>query len=73
MNNKIVKNLKEHCWSFDRDKKELTISRFYIDEEAGEGGEEKVTLDKIRLFSLFRFLIRISQKMSARQRRKREK
>lgn len=62
----IVKELKSYTWQFNPNTKELTISRYLTD--GTDAAVETVTIDKIRMFSLFRFLIRISQKMSTHPR-----
>lgn len=60
----IERKLKNYTWVFDEETKEVTLF-----------GREKpamVTLDKIRWFSLFRFMIRASQRMSVKPRKKKE-
>jgi len=56
----IERKLKNHCWQFHEDTKNILI----IDDKT----EEFVELDKVRWFSLFRFMIRASQRMSAKRR-----
>jgi len=58
----IEKKLKNYTWTFNEETKELVIT----------SNEQEVTivLDKIRWFSLFRFMIRASQRMSTPRRNK---
>lgn len=65
----IIKNLKQHKWSFDEDTKELTISRYVVDEKLKSGYEEKVTIDRVRMFSLMRFMIRVMARLSTKRRK----
>jgi hypothetical protein len=60
----IIKNLKNYTWEFDEDKKMLFLERDLL------GICDKVVfeMDRTRMFSLFRFLVRISQKMSSKRR-----
>jgi len=61
--NEVVKReLKWHIWYFDRINKSLTIY--------DKRRDECVVLDKVRWFSLFRFLIRAAQKLSTKLRTK---
>jgi len=65
----IKKELKNYTWEFNDETKELTVIRFDIDEQVMSGAMESITLDKIRWFSLFRFMIRASQRMSVKRRK----
>jgi len=56
----ITRQLKDYTFEFDEEERTLRI----IDNEVGS----EVVLDKIRMFSLFRFLIRISQRMTTKRR-----
>jgi len=67
---KIKRELKNHTWEFDEETKELTIWAFDEDEERNEASFNTITLDKTRWFSLFRFMIRASQRMSVKRRKK---
>ena len=60
----IVRELKNYRWLFDEENKRLTL----FDKRLNNS----FSLDKVRLFSLFRFLIRISQRMSTPRRKKKE-
>lgn len=56
----VKRELKHYIWYFDRVSKELTI----YDKVSGQF----MVLDKVRWFSLFRFLIRAAQKLSTKLR-----
>ena len=65
----IERKLKNYTWSFDLDKNELTLVKPYPG--IGIGGNVElghITIDKPRLFSLMRFLVRVSAKLSSRRR-----
>ena len=66
----IEKHLKDYTWIFNEEKKELRLERYFVDEVKREGSKDTIEIDKTRMFSLMRFLIRISQKMSSQRRRK---
>jgi hypothetical protein len=57
----ITKELKDYIWLFDEDKKTLAIRKRKFD--------QGITIPKTQMFSLFRFLIRISQKLSTKKRK----
>lgn len=65
----IIKNLKNFTWDYDLDKHELILVRNLF----GVSESMVFEMDKTRMFSLFRFLIRISQKMSSKKRTKNAK
>jgi len=56
----IKRELKSHIWYFDRINKELIIYN--------KENRNFMVLDKVRWFSLFRFLIRAAQKLSVKLR-----
>jgi len=56
----VRRELKNNIWYFDRVSKELIIY--------DKIGGQFMTLDKVRWFSLFRFLIRAAQKLSTKLR-----
>ena len=62
----IRRELKDWVWEFDKENKELKIWRKIPDRVP----EWILTLDKVRRYSLFRFLIRASQTESTRKRGK---
>lgn len=62
----IKRELKGHIWEFDEEKKEISILIKRPDLKTGIG----INLDKTRWFSLFRFMIRASQRMSTQRRKK---
>jgi hypothetical protein len=66
MTQMITKSLKNYTFEFDEDKKELILIRNLY----GVSDEIVFEMDKTRMFSLFRFLVRISQKISSRKRTK---
>ena len=57
----IKRKLKNHLWEFDEVAKLLIITNCKL--------KQSVSLDKTRMFSLFRFLIRVSQRMSTKRRK----
>ena len=57
----IKRELKNHLWEFDEETKELTIMEY-------DG--EAVVLDKVRWFSLFRFMIRAAYGLGIKRRKK---
>ena len=62
----VTKQLKSgYVWEFEPDTKTLYVggSDFY-------GHDAKIPIDKTRIFSLMRFLVRVSQKMSSQRRKK---
>lgn len=54
----LIKNLKDYTFEFDEDDKVLEIIE--------EAKKESVKLDKIRMLSLMRFMIRILARLSVR-------
>ena len=64
----IKKQLKDYKFEFNTENKELRVMRLH--EVGADMDVESVVLDKPRMYSLFRFLVRISQKLSSEQRRK---
>lgn len=58
----IIRKLKEYEFIYDEELKELVIFNL--------NNNQCVALDKIRMFSLFRFLIRVSQRMATPRRKK---
>ena len=58
----IEKKLKNYCFKYHEDKHYLELVYLSDDEPA-------FILDKIRMFSLFRFLIRVSQRLSSKRRK----
>jgi len=69
--NLIVRELKNHRWTFDLEKRELTIEAMNITDGTTEPWVDRATIDKVRMFSLFRFLIRVSQRLEIEERKKR--
>jgi len=63
----INKELKNYSWTFKDNK--LILTGFHIDRYGGPGIMDRIELDKIRTFSLFRFLVRVSQKLSSKRRK----
>lgn len=61
----IEKKLKDYIWSFEEDTKRLGI----YDKKSTMG----VGIDRLRIFSLMRFLIRVCQKLSQPSRKRKEK
>ena len=57
----LKRELKNYLWEFDEETKSLLI--FDVEHE------ESVVLDKTRWFSLFRFMVRASARMSVKRRR----
>ena len=65
----IERKLNNYKWSFNDDTKEMEL---WFSKSAGDN---KVVyadfkMDKIRWFSLFRFMIRVSYRMSTKRRKK---
>lgn len=60
----IQRDLINYNWSFNEADKTLTLT----DKESNE----HFVLDKVRMFSLFRFLIRASESMIVRRRKNKE-
>ena len=56
----ITRELKDYTFEFDEEEKTLKICERLT--------PDTIILDKVRMFSLFRFLIRISQKMTTKRR-----
>lgn len=65
----ITKVLKNYTFEFDEDKKELILTSHLY----GVGDVIVLEMDKTRMFSLARFLIRVSQKLSSKKRIKNAK
>ncbi len=62
MEHKVIRReLKSHTWEFDEETRELTITR-YVNHDL-EPYKQRVVLDRVRMFSLMRFMIRVAQRL----------
>ena len=70
---KILRKLKNASWEYDDEKQQVNLSIFYPPDARGTPCMEDLTIPKDRIryvFSLQRFLVAVSQKMSKRRRKK---
>lgn len=60
----IIKTLKNYVWTYDEGDKWLVITDIKT--------QDRVAIPKTQMFSLFRFLIRVSQRLSSKRRLKKK-
>lgn len=72
---KIVRKLKMSSWIWDEEKNELILV-VWIPNPNNDGDPdeliESIKINRVQMFSLFRFLVRVSQRLSRKSKRKKK-